>query len=146
MLQLCKSSIRQHNIQSIDINDFKRHDQVLQGNIKEILFERLIKYKHFVILLDDSKNNYNPNVWFEFGVVSTKMDSSIVVIADESTENIPFDVNDVFVVRIPSRLKAYYKEQYNNAQNKSSIDWYSIAYALSSNSSQESDELRISRS
>jgi hypothetical protein len=142
VLQLCKSSIRQRNIQSINIDDFEMHNQIQQGNIKVSLFECLIKYKHFVVLLDDCQNNYNPNVWFELGVVSTKMDSSIVVIADENTANIPFDVNDVFIVRIPSCLKEHYKKLYNNATNKNSIDWYSIAYALSSNDSQESDTLR----
>lgn len=42
---------------------------------------------------------YNPNVWFELGVVSTA-DKPILLIAQENTP-VPFDVNDVKVIRIP---------------------------------------------
>ncbi len=128
VLELCRSSILENeSIKSkVNLSDFLRHDQVLHGNIKESLFSRLIEYKCFVILLDDSNAGFNPNVWFEFGAVSTKMDSSIVVIASNETE-IPFDINDISVIRIPEQLQSYYDKIYvqQKMYNKK-IDWWKM--------------------
>ena len=80
-----------------DINEFKRHDMLPAGDLKESVFQCLLEYDAFIVLIDDYET-YNPNVWFELGVLST-LDKPIVLIGKETT-SIPFHAITVNVVQI----------------------------------------------
>ena len=86
----------------IDFHNPGRLDMGYDPNIKMSLFETLQDSKAFIVLLDTLDGGFNPNVWFELGVVSTA-DKPILLIAQERI-HIPFDVNDVKVIRIPHDL------------------------------------------
>lgn len=87
---------------SIDFNSFERHDMKKVGNIKKSLYECLCNSELYIVLLDTYESGYNPNVWFELGVIST-FDKPIILIAKEDTA-IPFDINDINIIRIPKEI------------------------------------------
>lgn len=86
----------------IDFNAFLRHDMKTAANIKKSLYECLNSSDIYIVLLDVCGAGYNPNVWFELGVIST-YDKPVILIAKEETA-IPFDVNDINVIRIPEAV------------------------------------------
>lgn len=66
VLNLCLSSISSSDLESkVDVNSFKAHYQLCAGNIKQSLFNKLVEYDCFVVLIDDFNGSFNPNVWFE---------------------------------------------------------------------------------
>lgn len=77
----------------IDLENFQRHDMKNAVNLKKSLYEALEKSDAFIVLLDMYDDGYNPNVWFELGVISTYQ-QPIILIAKEKTV-IPFDINDI---------------------------------------------------
>lgn len=85
----------------IDETQFIRHDQRTEINLKLSLAECL-NYDIFVVLLDCFEKEYNPNVWFELGVVATSS-KPVILIAQENT-TIPFDVHDLNILKIPTEL------------------------------------------
>lgn len=101
--QLCMYSIsKDDNLnRMIDETKFIRHDQRAELNLKISLAECL-NYDVFVVLLDCFERDYNPNVWFELGVVATSA-KPIILIAQEET-HIPFDVHDLNILKIHSDL------------------------------------------
>ncbi len=117
---LCYSVIFEDNDlkKLIDLNQFQRHDMKNMGNIKSSLNECLIKSDIFIVLLDCFDNSYNPNVWFELGVVATYQ-KPVILIARENTK-IPFDVNEINTVRISNAFidKANLPLQYNMTTTK----------------------------
>ena len=85
----------------IERHDKKQCDTILQG-----LFIEMAKADFFVVLADSfiSKRQvvYNPNVWFEFGVVST-LNRPVILIAREGTK-IPFDTSDLKAIFLDNSL------------------------------------------
>lgn len=131
VLNLCLSSISSSDLESkIDVNSFKAHYQLCSGNIKQNLFNSLVQYDCFVVLMNDFDGSFNPNVWFELGVVST-MNCSLVVIASENVK-IPFDSNDIAVVRINNDLKEYC-DAVCDSHNVNRINWNTEVQKLRNN-------------
>lgn len=104
--ELCRQEIKNDEelAKIVDFDSFGRHDKKAALNIKKSLYEALDKSDIFIVLLDMYKSGYNPNVWFELGVISTS-EKPIILIAKEGVK-IPFDVNDIKVVRIPKSLSS----------------------------------------
>lgn len=102
--ELCRQEIKNDEelAKIVDFDSFGRHDKKAAVNIKKSLYEALDKSDIFIVLLDMYKSGYNPNVWFELGVISTS-EKPIILIAKEGVK-IPFDVNDIKVVRISKSL------------------------------------------
>lgn len=133
VLNLCLSSISSSDLESkVDVNSFKAHYQLCSGNIKQSLFNNLVQYDCFVVLMNDFEDSFNPNVWFELGVVST-MNCSLVVIASENVK-IPFDSNDIAVLRISNDLKEYCNDVCNSL-NMNRINWNTEVQKLSNSAS-----------
>lgn len=129
VLNLCLSSISSSDLETkVDINSFIAHYQICSGNIKQSIFNSLVLYDCFVALIDDVDGSYNPNVWFELGVVST-MNCPLVLIASENTV-IPFDSNDISIVRISSDLKEYWNDVCES-HNMNRINWNTEVQKLS---------------
>lgn len=97
----------------IDLENFQRHDMKNAVNLKKSLYEALEKSDAFIVLLDMYDDGYNPNVWFELGVISTYQ-QPIILIAKEKTV-IPFDINDINVIRIPNEV-TFKKDEIINAR------------------------------
>lgn len=102
--ELCYQLIIDNNElnEQIDFQNPGRHDMSFEPNIKKSLFENLENSGAFIVLLDTLDKGYNPNVWFELGVISTA-DIPVLFIAQKDTI-IPFDVHEVKVIRIPERF------------------------------------------
>lgn len=144
VLNLCRSSISSSDLESkVDVNSFKAHYQLCSGNIKQSLFNSLVQYDCFVVLMNDFNGSFNPNVWFELGVVST-MDCSLVVIASEYVK-IPFDSNDIAVLRINSDLKEYCNNVCKS-RNINKINWNTEVQKLSNSTSNVTQQYKDSYS
>ena len=102
--EMCRQEIQNDEelAKIVDFDSFGRHDKKAAVNIKKSLYEALDKSDIFIVLLDMYKSGYNPNVWFELGVISTS-EKPIILIAKERVK-IPFDINDIKVVRFPKSL------------------------------------------
>lgn len=102
--EMCYHEINRDSVlkKMIDLKSFLRHDMKTAANIKKSLYECLDNSDIFIVLLDIYGVGYNPNVWFELGVIST-YDKPVVLIAKEETA-IPFDVNDINIIRIPEAI------------------------------------------
>lgn len=144
VLNLCLSSISSSDLESkVDVDSFKAQYQLCSGNIKQNLFNSLVQYDCFVVLMNDFRGSFNPNVWFELGVVST-MNCSLVVIASENVK-IPFDSNDIAVLRISNDLKEYFSNVCNSL-NMKRINWNTEVQKLSNNASDISKQHKDSYS
>lgn len=144
VLNLCLNSISSSELESkVDVNSFKPHYQLCSGNIKQSLFNSLVQYDCFVVLMNDFNGSFNPNVWFELGVVST-MNCSLVVVASEHVK-IPFDSNDIAVLRISSDLKEYCNEVCKS-RNINRINWNTEVQQLSNNKSNINQQYKDSYS
>lgn len=128
--EMCCEAIRSNPTlqKQIDIDKFRPHNTIVTNNIKKSLSECLHNSDAFVVLLDMYKEGFNPNVWFELGVISAS-DKPVVLIAKETT-NIPFDVADINVVKISAWLmtrvdltkyQSIDKKTYKSMNNKDDI-------------------------
>lgn len=89
-----------------NVNEITPHYESKGSNIKKSLFNKLLAYDVFVILLNAADKRFNPNVWFELGAISTRRNCKIIAIADDDV-HIPFDVNDIKVIRL-GNLKGFW--------------------------------------
>lgn len=106
VLKLCNEALNTNRVETDPEYEIIPHDlQLNKSNLRAELAESLLKYRKFVVLLDEAQDNsFNPNVWFECGVISTVLDAQITFIAKEKT-NIPFDVGSgINVVKISDNL------------------------------------------
>lgn len=79
-----------------DISSFLRHDMIPASNLYESLYHCFVNYDAFVVLIDDCLGKYNPNVWFELGIIST-LDRPVLLISKKNTV-IPFHANEINVL------------------------------------------------
>lgn len=121
--------------QEYNVSEFKRHDMLPSGNLKDSIYGAFIEYDAFVVLLDKMDRTYNPNVWFELGIASTQ-DKPIVLIAQDGTE-IPFHSNDINVIRIDQELVGSFSKIESSCRYNSQIN--SIVNNLTKNGGSVSD-------
>lgn len=108
---LCQSAINENRNDNVQY-EVKRHE-IKSSNLKYDLFEQIAKSTNFIILLDQYENGFNPNVWFELGVISTIPDIRLVCIAKQDTST-PFDVgSEVTIIRISDALLKILETKFN---------------------------------
>ena len=108
---LCQSAINENRNDNVQY-EVKRHE-VKSSNSKQSLFEQIAKSTNFIILLDQYENGFNPNVWFELGVISTIPDIKLMCIAKQDTPT-PFDVgSEVTIIRISDALLKILETKFN---------------------------------
>lgn len=97
---LCKYtlSLDETISENYEISSFIRHDMLQSPHIRDGVYNAFIYYDYFVILLDDSEGLYNPNVWFELGLIST-LDKPILPISSKFTKA-PFYTGDINTLRL----------------------------------------------
>ncbi|MBQ2886722.1 MAG: hypothetical protein IJE43_23645 [Alphaproteobacteria bacterium] len=110
-----------------DVDEFVRHDMIVEDNIRESVFKSLVEYDAFIFLIDEvpldykessnktnqTKRVFNPNVWFEMGIAAPQTDKTIIIISlfDEN----PFYVKDVQHVRLnPTMLEEFFFQKLDN--------------------------------
>lgn len=119
---LCKYVLRSDETitKDYDVAAFLRHDMLQPPNIRDSVYNAFIDYDYFVILIDDSDGLYNPNVWFELGLIST-LDKPILPISSSST-NIPFYVGDVNVFRLTDEIMQLFETHKNSCIRNDQIE------------------------
>lgn len=101
---LCQDGINENRNDIINYV-VNRHDMITNGSdLKSSLFEKIAESTDFIVLLDQYEGGFNPNVWFELGVISTMPEIKLMCIAKYNTPT-PFDVgSEVKIVRISEEL------------------------------------------
>lgn len=112
---LCQDGINENRNDSIKYV-VNRHDMIINGsNLKNSLFETIAENTAFIILLDQYEGGFNPNVWFELGVISTIPEIKLMCIAKYNTPT-PFDVgSEVKIVRISEELLSLFTKQFDSS-------------------------------
>ncbi len=94
---------------SFDISSFLRHDMIPASNLYESIYHCFVTYDAFVVLIDDNSGKYNPNVWFELGIIST-LDKPVLLIGKKNTV-IPFHANELNVIGFPDEVLGLLKDK-----------------------------------
>ena len=112
---LCQDGINENRYDTIRYA-VNRHDMIPSGsNLKNGLFEKIAESNAFIVLLDQYEDGFNPNVWFELGVISTIPEIKLVCIAKYNTPT-PFDVgSEVKIVRISVELLKLFKTKFESS-------------------------------
>ena len=122
VLALCKKAIQEGLSDEDNVNEITPHYESTGSNIKKTLFNKLLAYDVFVVLLNSADKRFNPNVWFELGAISTRRNCKIIAISDDC-KHIPFDINDVKVISL-GNLKEYWKRySINNDKQVKIVDY-----------------------
>ncbi|MBQ8349414.1 MAG: site-specific integrase [Ruminococcus sp.] len=108
---VCKTiMINNTDITSLfDISSFLRHDMIPASNLYESIYHCFVTYDAFVVLIDDNLGKYNPNVWFELGIIST-LDKPVLLIGKKNTV-IPFHANELNVIGFPDEVLGLLKDK-----------------------------------
>ena len=112
MYLLCKKvMIEDEEIsKKYDADNFVRHDMLPAGNLYDSVFESLIEYDAFIVLIDKLPKGYNPNVWFEMGIAST-LEKPMILIGRRNN-NLPFHANVINVLGLEEELfKMFLKDE-----------------------------------
>ena len=122
---LCKYNLEKKGSNNYDVESFSRHDLIdTELDIKESIYNHISEYDEFVFLLDEMGSEYNdikynPNVWFELGLVSSSDKKGIVLLS--RTNNLPFYVSSIQPVLIGKNIyDCFLKHKDEFAANK---DW-----------------------
>lgn len=104
---MCKKSLMDNkedfDNMGYDVSSFMRHDMLTSGNLMNSIFKSIIDYDAFIVLLDEKESNkYNPNVWFELGMIAT-LDKPIILLSKTMT-SYPFHVQNMYIVPIQQKL------------------------------------------
>lgn len=101
---LCQDGINENRNDTVKYV-VNRHDMIANSsNLKSSLFGKIAESTAFIVLLDQYEHGFNPNVWFELGVISTISEIKLMCIAKYNTPT-PFDVgSEVKIVRISKEL------------------------------------------
>lgn len=112
---LCQAAINENRHDGISYV-VNRHDMIKNGsNLKYSLFEKIADSNAFIVLLDQYENGFNPNVWFELGVISTIPDIKLICIAKYNTP-IPFDIgSEVKVVHISKEVLELFETNFKSS-------------------------------
>lgn len=102
-----------------DANSFVRHDMLPAGNLYDSVFQSLIEYDAFIVLIDQIPKGYNPNVWFEMGIAST-LDKPMVLIG-RSNRDLPFHANVINVLGLGEELFNMFKSDENSFKHENSM-------------------------
>lgn len=92
-----------------DISSFLRHDMIPASNLYESIYHCFVDYDAFVVLIDDCLGKYNPNVWFELGIIST-LDRPVLLISKKNTV-IPFHANEINVLGMQESILELLKDK-----------------------------------
>ena len=103
-----------------EISSFIRHDMLQSPHIRDGVYNAFIDYDYFVILLDDSDGLYNPNVWFELGLIST-LDKPILPISSKFTKA-PFYTGDINILRLPNEIVSEFQKIKNSCSKNDQIE------------------------
>lgn len=95
--------------QLFDISSFVRHDMLPASNLYESIYHCFVDYDAFVVLIDDCFGKYNPNVWFELGIIST-LDRPVLLISKKNTV-IPFHANEINVLGMQENILDLLKDK-----------------------------------
>lgn len=122
---LCQDGINENRYDAIKYM-VNRHDMIINGsNLKTSLFEKIAESKAFIVLLDQYENGFNPNVWFELGIISTIPEIKLVCIAKYNTPT-PFDVgSEVKIVRISKALLALFETKFESSAVFNAVNAFS---------------------
>lgn len=77
-----------------DLVEFKRHDMINANNLDSSLFNLLTDVDYYIILIDNYNSTYNPNVWFELGVLAITTNKPMILISQENNNNQPFYIRN----------------------------------------------------
>ena len=103
-----------------DAEKFVRHDMLPAGNLCDSVFESFIEYDAFIVLIDQYTKGYNPNVWFEMGIVST-LEKPMILIG-KNQKKLPFHAVNINVLGIGNELMDMFKKDIDSFKTINSME------------------------
>ena len=84
VLEQCKLALSNEvDISSeYDVEGFKRHDMKNYSSLEKGIISMIQEASFYVILIDCFDGSYNPNVWFELGIVAITSKKPMILIAN----------------------------------------------------------------
>ena len=122
MYLLCKEIMRKDKeiCSDFDAEKFVRHDMLPAGNLYDSVFQSLIEYDAFIVLIDHLPKGYNPNVWFEMGIAST-LDKPMILIGRKNN-NLPFHANVINVLGLGDELYNLFIKDEESFKHENSME------------------------
>ena len=101
---ICRHILKNHFSDSHDVESFQRHDMKITGDLQYGVYRCISESDIFIFLLDqqDEHCKYNPNVWFELGMIATQSKKAIIILSMQ--EELPFYAKPIQQVRIPDQI------------------------------------------
>lgn len=99
---MCRYVLNKHFDSTFDVTSFKRHDMLTVNNLEHSVYSHIAKNDCFIFLLDQNDDNcpYNPNVWFELGLVATQSSKSIILLSMQN--KLPFYAQNIQQINVPN--------------------------------------------
>lgn len=144
---MCRCVLKKHFSDSHDVESFQRHDMKITGDLQFGVYKCIAESDIFIFLLDqqDEHCKYNPNVWFELGMIATQSEKAIIILSMQ--DELPFYAKTIQQIRIPDQIVEVIKNN-TNVFNKTSgpitddirEEWQKIVEPLFSSSTGNAKE------